>query len=107
MLFNVPGVSHCDDLMYLFYMRSMFPFFKNNDPEILTLERMTKMWENFARTGEPFAENDPIYSNVTWEKFDQSSGKYLEIGKDLVIKDSLYAEQLQLWQELFPAIKIN
>ena len=86
----------------------MFSFFKNNDPEILTLERMTRMWANFAKTGEPFVGNDSIFSNIAWEKFSPPpSGKYLEIGKDLMMKDNLYSNQFKLWQELFPAIKIN
>lgn len=49
------GASHVDDIAYLLYL----PRCKTDNPDPptvgtkdrITLERMTRMWTNFARTG--------------------------------------------------------
>lgn len=45
------GVVHHDDLIYLFYISKLFPEFKQNDPESVTVDKITTLWANFARTG--------------------------------------------------------
>lgn len=45
------GVVHHDDLIYLFYISKLFPEFKPSDPESQTVEKLTTLWANFARTG--------------------------------------------------------
>lgn len=45
------GVVHHDDLIYLFYISRLFPWFTPSDPEAQTVEKLTKLWANFARTG--------------------------------------------------------
>lgn len=45
------GVVHSDDLIYLFQIKKKFPEFKNTDQEIPTVEKLTIMWSNFAKTG--------------------------------------------------------
>jgi hypothetical protein len=45
------GVVHHDDQMYLFFISSLFPAFKPEDPETKIVERQTKMWANFIQTG--------------------------------------------------------
>lgn len=97
------GVSHNDDLMYLLYI-SQFPFFKENDPEIPTVERMTAIWENFAKTGEPIPKDNELFKNVTWEKFTSENKSYLEINNELTMKDGvIYPERMNVWDKLFPS----
>jgi hypothetical protein len=50
-LFNIPGVVHHDDLIYLFYISTLFPEFKNQDPESQMVEKLTQLWANFIQTG--------------------------------------------------------
>lgn len=45
------GVVHHDDLIYLFYISKLFPEFKPTDPESVTVDKITTLWANFARTG--------------------------------------------------------
>ncbi|KAJ4445588.1 hypothetical protein ANN_12269 [Periplaneta americana] len=45
------GVSHHDDLIYLFYISLLFPEFKTEDPESQMVEKLTKLWANFIQTG--------------------------------------------------------
>jgi carboxylesterase type B len=91
-----------DDLLYIFRISS-FPEFKNNSTEIKIIERMTGIWSNFAKTGEPIPKEDNkgIFANVFWEKFTPSNKKYLEIDNELVMKTNLNAERMEVWDELF------
>lgn len=89
--------------MYLLYI-SQFPFFKENDPEIPTVERMTAIWENFAKTGEPIPKDNELFKNVTWEKFTSENKSYLEINNELTMKDGvIYPERMNVWDKLFPS----
>lgn len=45
------GVHHIDDIQYMFYAAFMSPMFGVGDPEHTTVERMTRIWEQFATTG--------------------------------------------------------
>lgn len=45
------GVHHIDDIQYIFYSFFMSHFFQPADPESIIVERMTRIWEQFATTG--------------------------------------------------------
>lgn len=46
------GVIHGDDLIYLFYNKKLFPIFEATKPaEITMVEKMGKLWANFAKSG--------------------------------------------------------
>lgn len=95
------GVSLHDDLLYLF-KRYDFPKLEKDAPELKTVERMTAIWANFAKTGEPIPEKNSIFKNVVWEKFTTCDTKYLDIGDELVTKTGLYANRMKRWDTLFP-----
>lgn len=44
------GVVHHDDLLYLLTGPYIAPVFTDKDPERKTVERLTRMWTNFAHT---------------------------------------------------------
>lgn len=96
------GISHHDDLLYLFYMKTDFPYFNATDPEYGMMKRYTSMWTSFAKTGNPIPTENEEFRNVIWEPFTTSNKKYLEIGDDLTMKTGLYAERMNKWDELFP-----
>lgn len=45
------GVSHLDDLIYLFNNTVYYPNLALEDEEYEVSKIMTRMWSNFARTG--------------------------------------------------------
>lgn len=45
------GAVHHDELLYLFQVPIVAPAFKKSDPENLLIERLTRMWTEFARKG--------------------------------------------------------
>lgn len=101
-VFSFAGVVHQDDLQYLFYMSFGFPFFNRTDPETKMVEKMTAMWVNFAKTGEPIPKNNDLFKGVLWSSLDWSKRNYLEIGKKLTMKSNMYPDRYALWERLFP-----
>ncbi|KAH0551917.1 esterase FE4-like [Cotesia glomerata] len=95
------GVVHEDDLLYLF-RKEEFPAIGGNDSEVLTLRRMTSIWGNFARTGEPIPVNNPDFSDFVWTPFTRDNPAYLEITDTLKIKKNLYIDRMNEWDKLFP-----
>jgi len=91
---------HHDDLQYLFFIKAKFPFFEKDAPEIPTVELMTSMWSNFAKTGQPVPPT--LANNVTWEPYSLTTDNYLEISETPTMKTRLYADRMQKWDSLFP-----
>lgn len=56
MFFIVLGASHVDDVAYIFYLTACKTEEDRDAPAIgskdrITIERLTTMWTNFAKTG--------------------------------------------------------
>ena len=83
-------------------MSYKIPFFKNGDPEIPMIEKMTAMWANFAKTGEPIPNNNKIFTNVTWNAFTTQNLQYLEINNELTMKTNYNSNIYAFWDRLFP-----
>ncbi|XP_076647374.1 esterase FE4 isoform X2 [Halictus rubicundus] len=84
----IKGASHVDEMAYLFYLGPL----KLEDPEPpalgtkdrATLERLTRMWSNFGKTGNPTPCIDE-YVKVVWEPATKDKIKYLDIGDEPVL----------------------
>lgn len=49
-LFYFSGVSHCDELLYLFKTPTLFNGLKHHN-DIIMIEKMVQLWTNFAIYG--------------------------------------------------------
>lgn len=104
------GVSHCDDLQYLFtisanspyFGSSTFPIYNDSDREIAMVKQFTSMWAHFAKTGEPLPNNSDLFGNVTWDRFTPDNRSYLDIGKGLVMKTAFLSDAMRFWDNVFP-----
>nr|QIK02110.1 carboxylesterase 10 [Holotrichia parallela] len=96
------GASHHDELMYLFYMSTFFPYINRDDPEWNMVDRMVKMWTDFVKTGNPTPGSSQLLNNVHWPPYSKNSPKYMDIGDKLVVKENLYEDRYQEWEKLFP-----
>nr|XP_023020744.1 esterase FE4-like [Leptinotarsa decemlineata] len=98
------GVSHGDDLSYLFYDSRNFPLFGKDSPrpEIDMVEKLTTMFANFARTGNPIPHRSAKLDNVKWDRFTLQTQKYMDIGNRLVMKERLFEERNEFWENLYP-----
>ncbi|XP_043585451.1 esterase FE4-like [Bombus pyrosoma] len=83
---QISGASHTDDVTYLLYLPKCKT--ENPDPpaigtkDRITLERMTRMWTNFARTGDPTSVKDE-FINVDWKPATKEDLCYLKIDDEL------------------------
>ena len=84
-----PGMKacHASELAYVFYSPEETIF--SGEVDVDLARKMSNMWANFARTG------DPSIDGFTWEKFDTDTRKTLVIGNDssLKMEDDWLSEQ--------------
>ncbi|CAD7085838.1 unnamed protein product [Hermetia illucens] len=96
------GVVHHDDLLYLLTLPSIAPVFTEKDPERKTMERLTRMWTNFAHTSDPNDPSDEYLRSTEWIPFDSDHERYLNIGENLEMKQHLQSDRFNVWDNLFP-----
>ena len=84
-----PGMKacHASELAYVFYSPEETIF--SGEVDVDLAKKMSNMWANFARTG------DPSIDGFTWDKFDTDTRKTLVIGNDssLKMEDDWLSEQ--------------
>lgn len=97
-------VSHHDDLIYLFTMSYRFPMIDVADTEDSRMvDRMTDIWHNFARHGDPNPRGDtPSLSSLNWQPMKPNQRNYLRIDNEFSIKQNLKEDRLKIWEELYP-----
>nr|UZH45660.1 carboxylesterase 26 [Meteorus pulchricornis] len=94
------GVAHHDELLIIFRVTG-FPALCNND--VKTLNRLSGIITNFAKSGVPIPPNNPEFSNVHWQPNTVENPKYLKIADELSIEDGIiYSARMDKWEELFP-----
>ncbi|XP_068985006.1 uncharacterized protein [Bombus flavifrons] len=96
------GVCHHDDLQYLFFIKSRFPYFNSDAPEIPMVEISTSIWSNFVINGEPIPKHDSQLRNVRWDKFVPEQNNFLELNLHPSIKTEFFPERMREWERLFP-----
>jgi len=75
------GVSHADELMYLFEF--FFPF---NATEKLLSKRMLKVWTNFAKYGNPTPDENPVEGIPKFQPYDPNNEYFMSIDRDWTVK---------------------
>ncbi|XP_069355814.1 uncharacterized protein [Maniola hyperantus] len=101
------AAAHHDDLVYLFPLSFQFPGISTEGLDSVLVERMTGIWYNFARHGNPNPRGDPSgdipeLEGLNWPAMKPDDRKYLRIGDDLSIHKNMKEERIQLWEELYP-----
>ncbi|XP_070498764.1 uncharacterized protein [Chironomus tepperi] len=104
-IFNYPrdkpyGVHHIDDNQYLFYNSYLGPIITESDPENFIVERMTRIWEQFAKKGNPNNPDDEFLADMIWPKHTLEDEYFLDIGSNMVEKQGLYLERYYVWDSL-------
>jgi hypothetical protein len=103
-IFNFPGskpygVHHGDDTQYYFTSAVMGPI-NEDDPENITVERLTRMWEQFAINGNPNNPDDEFLAEMNWPLYDTEDEYFMDIGNHLVEKQGLYLERYHVWDNM-------
>ncbi|KAL0839209.1 hypothetical protein ABMA28_015981 [Loxostege sticticalis] len=92
--FTFEGAVHADELGYLFdYV--FLPL--NVTPEDqLTINRITTLWANFAKNGNPTPETTNLLP-VKWIPVSKDYDCYLKIGYNLTMEDSIFHQRMAFW----------
>ncbi|KAJ8675737.1 hypothetical protein QAD02_011523 [Eretmocerus hayati] len=104
---RVKGITHGTELSYLFHLVHLKGHLdsENQCPqkgskERLMMERMLRMWYNFAATGNPTPVLDDQIITTTWMPSDEKNLYYLEIGDELIIRSDKDSKSRELYHEI-------
>ncbi|XP_074040164.1 juvenile hormone esterase [Leptinotarsa decemlineata] len=97
-LYGLPGVSHADDLGYLFKY-SVSPDVEMGELETKAMQRFLNMWTNFAKYGNPTPEGTDL--NIIWKPVEEDSVNFLDIGSELTMQTNPESERMTLWKDIF------
>ncbi|KAL5241944.1 hypothetical protein ACI65C_009354 [Semiaphis heraclei] len=93
---------HADELSYLFYGR-LFGFApKPNSPELRMCKILSKLWTNFAKTGNPNSHD----LKFEWKNTRAEEPKYLSLDGDntLMVDGLLNSSRMRFWENISDTI---
>lgn len=95
------GVSHGDDLQYLFPVgEQLFPEIPLSKEDHKTIDVMTTLWYNFAKTGNPTPEITKVIT-AKWKPVKTEALEYYHIGNSkLTMSSDLHAKRREFWDSL-------
>ncbi|XP_056630164.1 juvenile hormone esterase-like [Diorhabda sublineata] len=105
---TLPGaekVTHGEELHYYFkrylgdYDNSNLNQFSDND--VMTHEKMVKLWTNFAKYLNPTPEADSLLEYIVWPKVNPWYIQYLNIDTKLTIESNIKYGRYVMWRDLF------
>ncbi|CAK1550133.1 unnamed protein product [Leptosia nina] len=93
---KIKGASHRDQTAYILD----FLGFTNNYKDLTTRDRMTTMWSDFVQYGNP-TEYESALLAVKWIPYSDKAKNYLEINKNLQMKQGIFDEEFNFWDEIY------
>ncbi|XP_021956499.1 venom carboxylesterase-6 [Folsomia candida] len=105
------GVSHLDDLIYLFNNTVYYPNLALEDEEYEVSKIMTRMWSNFARTGRPYLtsthnqNNNELRNTLTWTPVPRNATptspiNFMDIKLQPEMVNDPFNERVKFWRSL-------
>ncbi|CAH0550112.1 unnamed protein product [Brassicogethes aeneus] len=96
---TAPGVSHADDLGYLF--NTIFRLkIKPGSLEDTAQKTVCRLWANFARHGNPTPNSDDLL-NVKWLPVENDVVNFLDIGEELQPLANPEQERFEFWNTIY------
>lgn len=71
--------------------------------EQVTIHRMTKLWTNFAKSGNPNPTTKDPLINVIWKPIESNKFNYLDIGERLEAAVDPAKDRMAFWDSIFKA----
>ncbi|KAK4876002.1 hypothetical protein RN001_012424 [Aquatica leii] len=93
------GVSHGDDLGYLFKNFGT-PKILPGSPEDNGVQVFSKYWTTFAKTGNPNPTEKHPLINVIWKPVEKDIVNYVDIGENVTVGVNPEPSRMQLWQDI-------
>ncbi|XP_032510776.2 carboxylic ester hydrolase-like isoform X2 [Danaus plexippus] len=92
------GACHFDDVFYIFSNGMNREKYENSPILQEHIHRITKMWTDFAKTGNPTPDNS---LGVTWSPYTATGKEYLQIGNELSMGRNAEKTRLDFWDRLY------
>ncbi|XP_022165542.1 esterase E4-like [Myzus persicae] len=99
------GACHADELSYLFHGR-LFGFApRANSPELRMCRTLSKLWTNFAKTGNPNSQD----LRFKWSNTRAEEPKYLSLDGDntQMIDGLLYSSRVRFWEKISETVGLQ
>ncbi|CAG9119248.1 unnamed protein product [Plutella xylostella] len=90
------GASHGDEVFYMFEPIGLFALPKSKKDAVL-INRMTTMWTNFARTGDPTSIRSSVLP-LKWSASDNQTLRFLIIDETLQMDTLPNPDRIEFWQ---------
>ncbi|XP_060518399.1 uncharacterized protein LOC132697124 [Cylas formicarius] len=90
------NVMHAEDVFYIFDILGSW-----TEGDILTGDRVVKLWTNFAKTLNPTPDQSDPLLNVTWLPVSSTDIQYLDIDTTLELKHGRKANEFAMWNESY------
>nr|AKZ17680.1 carboxylesterase CXE20 [Tenebrio molitor] len=100
------SVGHGAELSYLFCSGNGCDDGIYPEDDLITRNRLIKLWTNFAKYQNPTPEPSDLLQNITWPVLstDQGDFLYLDIDKDLQIKNHPKESTYSKWTDLYDSL---
>lgn len=103
---GIKGVSHADDLFYLFSTH-ITPTIAKGSQEDRHIQKFVKLWTDFARCGNPTPEPVEILDNAVWDPvLDDSINNIFDINEKITVTSNLEDRRVKFWEGLYGACRV-
>ncbi|XP_015609253.1 acetylcholinesterase [Cephus cinctus] len=96
---SIKGTCHGDELGCIFYNRASNSKLEPDSKSRVTMEYFTRLWKNFAKTGDPTPKLDDVVTKK-WLPVTNERIYYLEINEDLITGVNPDQEKWLLWKSI-------
>ncbi|CAH4036487.1 unnamed protein product [Pieris brassicae] len=97
---DIEGAPHCEELKYLFQFYD--EIVEPNEQNQLMIKRITKLWSNFVKYGNPTPDDDQLFP-VKWTPVSKESRPYMIIDSELKIEHRVNKERMAFWNLFYKA----
>ncbi|KAK7869853.1 hypothetical protein R5R35_006664 [Gryllus longicercus] len=97
---DMPGASHGDDLGYILHIGFVPLDVPEDSSAARTRRRMVRMLTNFAKTGDPTPEDDPLIG-VRWKPYTKDEKNFLSIENQLQNRTDPFADRAAFWETFY------
>ncbi|CAG9824776.1 unnamed protein product [Phaedon cochleariae] len=107
---NIDGagrVGHSDDNAYLWAYENRSTINSQTPEDILTSNRYTTLFTNFAKYLDPTPEPSSLLDNIDWPTVDPDNFQYLDINDTLTIKKNPKGDVFPKWVEVYEQMAIK
>ncbi|KAG5867965.1 hypothetical protein JTB14_012357 [Gonioctena quinquepunctata] len=104
---KLDGVSHADDLFYLF-TTFFSPTITMGSEEDISIQKFVRLWTNFAKYGNPTPETDEMMNRVLWKPIESDSADGIfEINKVVKVTTNLERDRISFWDQIYQQYSVQ